>query len=148
MALKAPKPGEMVRLLIVGMVFLFVITSIIDFSGLTSEEEDADIFKEFEIVGTCSNGDYNSKNACENAGGTWTPGIIPNAFTLLIVGMAIWLAWTFTMGAGRLDRKKLIALVIMGIVLYFLWNSVLVPSGWIDIQPIEFAAAKLQSIVP
>jgi len=148
MALKGPDPNNMVMLLLVGLVFLYVITSVIDFSALTSEDDEAKILKDVEFSGTCSVGNHQGKNACVAASGTWTPGLIPNTFTLLVVGMALWLAWSFTIGfGGRLDRKRVITMVIMGVVLYFIWNNVLVPSGFIDVKPIEFAAAQLQSII-
>lgn len=147
---KGLNPNQLVLLLIVGLVFLFVITSIIDFSSLTSEDENAQLLKEVEFTGTCTvSTTANSKNACENAGGLWTPGLIPNTFTLLIVGMALWLAWSFTIGfSGRIDRKRLLTMLIMGVALYLIWNQVLVPSGWVDVQPIEFAAVQLQSMIP
>lgn len=123
MALKGPSASQLVLMLIVGVVFMVLITSIIDFNAINSDDEDAKIFKE--------NVDY------EALGST--------TFTWLITAMAMFMAWRIVMGEGRWDRKKLVSLALTAIVLYFLYNKILAPQ--LDLTPIEFAAYQLQSIV-
>lgn len=126
MAIKAPDSNEIIKFLIVGMVFLFLITSFINFSAIGSDDPDAKIFKsDFDYEATAS-----------------------GFFTLLIVGAAVWLTWNFTLGfTGRLDKKRLVTMVIMGIALYFIYNKILVPSGFLNLEPLEFAAYQLQAVI-
>jgi hypothetical protein len=147
MALKLPDAEGVVKFLIVGMVVLFLITNVININAIGK--------------GTCSNSAYTSKATCTDNSGTWTSEdiyndtvdydeLIPGVYKWLIVGMASWLAWTFTVGGGltgRLDRKKFITLIVMAVILYVVYNKILVGAGFLDLPPIEFAAYQLQSIV-
>lgn len=124
MAIKAPDASQLVLMLIVGMVFLFLITSIIDFNAINSDDPDAKIFRE--------NVNYEDK--------------ISQTFVWLVTGMGVYLAWIVVMrSGGAFNRKTLITLVVLGIVLYFLYNKVIAPQ--LDLAPIEFAAYQLQSVV-
>ena len=120
--LKGPDTGKMVQVLLVAVVMLFFITQIINFSALNND--DVDVFRD--------NVDYGQ--------------VASQTFTWLIAGMAVWLAWSLTMGfQGRMDKKKLLSMVIILVALYFIYNKVLV--GVIpDLQPIEFAAYQMQTM--
>ena len=148
MALKLPEAGGVVKFLIVGMVVLFLISNIININAFGK--------------GTCDKPAYTTSGTCENANGVWTSAeifkpdvpydtLIPQVYKWLIVGMAAWLAWKFTIGGefeGRMDRKKFVTLAIMAVVLYFVYNKVIVGSGLIPgLNPIEFAVYQLQSMM-
>jgi len=127
MAIKGPNTNKMVQTLIVGLIFLYVITNVINFSAFGGDTVD--------WGNLITNPDSD---------------LVFQVFRLLIVGMAVWLAWNVTIGAtGSLSRKKLLTMIVMGIALYYIYNSVLVPMLGGDLQPIEFAAAQLKmAIVP
>jgi len=150
-------PNRIVMMLIVGVLFLFLITSIINFNAISGDEKC--------LGKTTSNGEekncltYKTESTCvDKTGCIWAVPDIFNEdldfeetatgfFKWLIVSMAAWLAWVIviTRAGGRFDKKGLITLVIIAVILFFIYNKVLVPQlGW---QPIEFAAVQLQSIV-
>lgn len=150
MAIRAPDANVWVKTLLIGLVFLFLITSIIDFNAFTSEAENPQYFKDVSYTGTCSILTIKDSASCIEAHGTWTKGLISQVFIYIIVAMAVWLAYTFTMGGGfaegRFDRRRLVTLVILGVILYFLYTKVLV--GLLpELPPIEFAAAHMQTMV-
>jgi len=177
MALQPPKAEGVVKFLIVGMVLLFLISNIINLNAFgkgdcsnpvyTTKDTceaasatwtSAEIYREGKCtIGTTVHPEYDTKAACTapGVGGKWSGvdynDLIPQVYKWLIVGMAAWLAWLFTVGGGitgRLNRKTFINLVIMAVVLYFVYNKVIVGLGLIPgLNPIEFAAYQLQSII-
>jgi hypothetical protein len=157
--------SKMVQFLIVGAIVMFALSYIIDLNafgkGLCSNTnykskstcEDADetwdadpIFKEdVDYSGTCSNTAYKDSKSCQDAKGVWTRGLIGNIYVWILVAVAVIITWNLAMG-GTLNRKRLVGLIVMGIMLFVLYNYVLAPQLGLD--TIEFAAYQLQAMMP
>lgn len=146
------EPDKVIKTLIAALLFLFVINSFINFSAISGDEK---------CLGLTTTGadclDYETESTCiAQSGCVWeAPGIFKEDFKydemasgfykFLIVGMAGWLAWTFTSKAGgKFDRRALITVIVAVVILYILWNNFIAPQ--LDLEPIEFAAYQLQAM--
>ena len=108
-------------IIVLGVVALAVITNVINLNAFTSEEE-VPILR--EDIGT---------------------NLVPTTYSWLIGAMALILAWRIAMGEGRLDRTKLVSMVVIGVVLYMIYTFI---APTIGLTPINEAALRLQSISP
>jgi len=108
-------------IIVLGVVALAVITNVINLNAFTSEEE-VPILR--EDIGT---------------------NLVPTTYSWLIGAMALILAWRIVMGEGRLDRTKLVSMVVIGVVLYMIYTFI---APTIGLTPINEAALRLQSISP
>lgn len=118
-----PDVNQMVKFLLVGLVFLFLIMQFINFGAIGSEE-DVDIFKEPP------------------------EDVVPQTFSYIIIAAAIWFGWKLTVGAeGRMDQKKFVTLIISAVALYFIYTAVLQPMLPDVLPNLGAAAVQLQSIV-
>lgn len=147
-------PLKTVQILMVGLLFLFVISQIIDFSAISGEDK---------CLGQTPVGDDCLIQKTEGTCGTQTgcvwgsPAIFREDFKYdelatgffkwLIISMAAYLAWvTVILRTGaRFDKKSLVNLVIVAVILFVLYNKVLAPQLGFD--AIEFSAYQLQALV-
>jgi len=122
MALQGPNTNKLIQTLVLGFVFLWVITQFINLNALTSDA-DEDIFK--------------------------TPGddFVGQGFQMLIAAGAVYLAWIILLKSqSPFNRKTLIMFLFLGIALWFLYTKVLV--GLIPGLPsLETAAVSIQSMI-
>jgi hypothetical protein len=120
--------NQIIKGLIFGLVIMFLMTQIFNFAALGSDDPDASVFRE----------DVNYDD------------LVPQTFKWLITGMAVWLAWAFiqiqTGAAGRLDRKRLVSMIITGVLLYFLYTKLIAPG--LGLPDLSFTAYQLQSVSP
>lgn len=122
MAIRGPDTNKLIQTLILGFVFLWVLTQFINLNALTSDS-DEDIFK--------------------------TPGddFVDKGFQMLIAAGAVYLAWIILLKSqSPFNRKTFIMFLFLGVALWFLYTKVLV--GLIPGLPsLEAAAVSIQSMV-
>jgi hypothetical protein len=126
---RVPGADKLVLTFIVAGIMLWFITSIINVNVITGKEPVEELFKEVVYTGQ--------------------GGLLVTLFTVVIVGAVIYFAFKLMIGfgTGKIDRKTMITMIIMGVLLYYLWNKILVPSGWVNLKEIEFTGAVLQSMI-
>lgn len=111
---------NLLKTLLLGLVFLWMISQFVIFSNIGVE--GAEIFQ------------------------APPDDFVNQAFVMLIVAGAVWLSW-LVLGqlSGSFNRKKLVSFAIVGVVLYFIYTTVLVPL--VGAPDLNLAAAGLQSMV-
>lgn len=128
-ALKSLSTDNIIKFLLFGLVVLFALTKVIDFANIGVEGADVFIAPgEDQII---------------------------QIFAWIILAIAVWVTWKWTnILEGRLDRKKLITLFILGIGLFVLYKYIVQPLcvGISDACPLpelfESAALLKMAVVP
>jgi len=126
---RLPGADKLVLTFMIAGILLWFVTSIINVNVITGKAPVEELFKEVTYTGQ--------------------GGLLTTFFTVIIVGAVVFFAFKFMIGfgQGRIDRKMWITMIIMGVVLYYVWNKILVPSGWVNLNEIEFSAVALQSLL-
>jgi len=125
MAPKLPNQDQIIRGVVVGLIILYILTQIINFSAINSDDPDAMVFKEDLGYQT-----------------------VKDSYVAILVGIAVILTWRFAMYEtfGRWDRKRFITILFVGIIIYFLYTKILAPN--LGLPDLSFAAYQLQAISP
>lgn len=160
---KAPfDPNVLVVKIGLGLVILYIVTSIINFSALSNDEEtcmariydltDKSISNKCAAVGT-------EATCIADTGCVWTaPAIfrpnvdysqlVPQTWKWIMVSIAGFFAWRMGMGGGRWDKKKFASVILTAVILYILYAKVLQPMMPDALPTLEFAAYQLRTISP
>ena len=154
MAFKGFNSDQFVRTLLLSLVFLFLITQIIDFAAIG---KSSCTYKD-GATKTCT--ELKNQQECVESHCQWqkveifTPPTdwakyVGKGFLYLLVAFAVILAWRVTLTAGGTWNKKvLMTMVLVGVSLYFLYTGVLQPMLPDAFPELAQTAYRLQAMSP